>query len=111
MALAQLTAMFIGCSLALGAWVLAATCRARRGRRLTMIRALLPAVDTGILVLAATSPASPGVRALAAVSFALACLAASIQLTTRYAEPPWWSSFESAFWRYLEGSASGTGSG
>lgn len=102
MALGQLTALLIGTALALSAWVLAATCRGREGRRVSVVRALLPALNTGVLALAFTSPATPGIRALAAVAFAVAFLAFAIALTARQAEPAWWGSFEAAFWRYLE---------
>jgi len=102
MQLAELTALLIGGALALGAWVLASTCRARGGLRLMIVRSLLPVVNIGLLGLAFTSPAAPGISALAAVSFAISVLALSIELTAQRAEPAWWGSFESAFWRYLE---------
>jgi|SRR5947209_9935947 len=107
MRLAELTALLIGGALALSAWVLASTCRAHSGRRLTVARSLLPVVNTGLLGLAFTAPAAPGIRALAAVSFALTVLALSIELTAQRADPAWWESFESAFWRYLEHGAVG----
>jgi hypothetical protein len=100
--LAQLTALLIGGTLALGTWVLASTCRARGGRWLSIGRSVLPVVDTGVLALASMSAATPGIKALAAVAFAVAFLALAIDLTAQRAEPAWWASFESAFWRYLE---------
>jgi hypothetical protein len=103
----QLTALLIGGALALSAWVLAATCRARAGRRVAIVRSLLPVANTGLLALAFTTPAAPGIRAIAAVAFALTVLALAIELTAQRAEPAWWQSFESAFWRYLEHGAVG----
>ena len=87
MELAQLTALLIGSALALSAWVLAATCRGRAGRRVSVVRAVLPALNTGVLALASTSPATPGIQALAAVSFSVAFLAFAIALTAQRADP------------------------
>jgi hypothetical protein len=107
MRLAELTSLLIGCALALSTWVLASTCLARPGRWLARVRPALPVLDTGVLALASTSPTTPAIRALAAISFAVAFLALAIELTAQRAEPAWWGSFESAFWRYLERGAIG----
>ena len=102
MELAELIALLTGGALALSVWLLGATCVGQGGRRMTAARMLLPAVDTGLLALASAAPATPPVKALAAVSFAVAFLASAIELTSRRADPAWWGSFETAFWRYLE---------
>ena len=98
---AELIALLTGSVLALNVRVLALTCMERPGRWLTAVRAALPAVGVGLLALAFDAPSAPLVRALAAVSFALAILALAIDLTALRAEPAWWSSFESSFWRYV----------
>src|SRR4030088_278265 len=102
MQMAELTALLIGCVLALSGWLLATTCRGQGGRRLKVVRSLLPAIDAGIAALAFMSPSTPAIQALAAVAVALATLALAIELTTERGDPSLWASFESSFWRYLE---------
>lgn len=103
--LAELAALLTGGAIALNVWVLAVTCVQRSGRLVRVARALLPAADCALIALVFLSQAQAPVRALAAISLALATLALSLAISDERfagAEPAWWSSFEAAFWRYLE---------
>lgn len=105
----ELAAVFTGGAMALNVWLLAVTCAQRSGRTIAVARFAILIGDCLLVPFVALTPVGASVRALAVTSFALATLAVSLKVADRRAgvDPAWWSSFETAFWRYLERGAIG----